>query len=140
VTRIYNRTEVKETRRYLRRNLAPAEALLWSRLQRKQLLGLRFRRQYSVGPYVLDFYCPELKLAVEIDGSTHVGDDAERRDRARQSHIEQYDIRFLRFADNDVLKAVDGVLDYIARTAERLRRGETPEPPPTPPWQGGEHP
>ena len=66
MTRIYNRTSEKEKRRQLRNKMTPAEIILWSRLKNRQVNRYKFRRQYSVGSYVVDFYCPELKLVVEV--------------------------------------------------------------------------
>ncbi len=71
MTKAYNRTEEKTKRRMLRRSMPRPEAILWARLRDRQLGGQKFRRQYSVGNFVIDFFCPELKLAVEIDGESH---------------------------------------------------------------------
>lgn len=91
--------------------------MLWRHLKGKQLGGLKFRRQYSVGAYVLDFYCPECKLALEIDGSSHDAEDAQAYDTARQRYIEALGIRFLRFTNQDVYNNVEGVLTVIAQRA-----------------------
>ena len=69
--KIHNRKYLKEIRRILRKNLTPAEALLWKALQKSQLDGKKFRRQHSVGNYILDFYCPAEKIAIELDGMPH---------------------------------------------------------------------
>lgn len=103
--RIYNRASEKKLRRVLRRNSPKAESLLWARLRRKQILGLRFRRQFSVGPYSIDFYCPALKLAIEIDGDSHFSKNAMVCDQDRQEYIEAFGIRFLRFTNDKSLKA-----------------------------------
>jgi very-short-patch-repair endonuclease len=71
MTRIFNRASEKEKRRALRKNMTKAEVLLWIQLKNRKLLGQRVLRQYSVGPYVVDFYIPKLKLAIEVDGATH---------------------------------------------------------------------
>jgi len=120
MSRIFNQPEGTDLRRILRKQLAPAEALLWTRLSGRQLLGQKFRRQYGVGAYVVDFYCPALKLAIEVDGNTHIGEDAELRDAARQAWIEQYGVTFLRFVDTEVLRSVDAVLEHIAAVVEEL--------------------
>jgi very-short-patch-repair endonuclease len=70
------------------------EIILWSRLKNRQMLGYKFRRQVSVGPFVIDFYCPEKKLAIEVDGGSHFVEEAEAYDGERQSVIEQFGIRF----------------------------------------------
>jgi very-short-patch-repair endonuclease len=83
-------------------------------LRGKQLLGRKFRRQFSVGPYCLDFYCPEHRLAIELDGDSHFTDAAKERDHARQEWVESFCIRFLRFTNTDVYETMDGVLEVIA--------------------------
>ena len=80
MTRVFNKTAERERRRLLRKNSPEAELVIWSRLKAKQLLGHKFRRQYSVGAYVIDFYCPGLKLAIEIDGDSHFQEDARDKD------------------------------------------------------------
>ena len=124
--RIFNMTSEKEKRRVLRNNVPATEATLWARLRREQVAGLRFRRQVSVGAFVLDFYCAALKLAVEIDGATHDGDDAREYDLNRQAWIEQYGVRFLRFTNEEVQGDIERVLRTIEMTAMEMRRGEPP--------------
>jgi len=121
MTKIYNRTSEKEKRRLLRNNLTKAEIIIWSRLQRKQVLGYKFRRQFSVGSYVLDFYCPELKLAIEIDGTSHFKEGAEEYDHNRQESIEQLGIRFLRFTNTNIYRNLSGVLQTIVGTINALK-------------------
>ena len=118
MTRIFNKTEEREKRRRLRRNIPKAEAAVWSRLKGKQLLGYKFRRQYSVGSYVIDFYCPALKLAVEIDGDSHYKMAAQHSDQARQAYIESFGIRFLRFTNEEVNQELENVLAAIAQVAQ----------------------
>lgn len=125
MTRVYNRQSEKELRRTLRRTMPQAEAILWSRLRRNQLAGFKFRRQYSVERYVLDFYCVQVKLAIELDGDSHGSNDAQQYDAERQAVIEAYGIRFLRFWNNDVFTNIEGVLEAIYETATRLRDGTT---------------
>jgi len=119
--RIFNRTDEKTKRRDLRNSSPQSEALLWAHLRQRQVDSLRFRRQYSVGAYVLDFYCPEVKLAIEIDGATHDGDEAAEYDANRQAWIEQFGIRFLRFSNQQVRNDINSVLQIIAITARELK-------------------
>jgi very-short-patch-repair endonuclease len=93
---------------------------MWSRLKRKRLLGYKFRRQYSVGSYVIDFYCPELKLAIEIDGTSHFKEGAEYFDSNRQESIEQLGIKFLRFNNKEVYKNLTGILEVIVDTVRTI--------------------
>ncbi|MFH1335220.1 MAG: endonuclease domain-containing protein [Candidatus Zixiibacteriota bacterium] len=94
---------------------------MWSRLQRKQVWGYKFRRQFSVGSYVVDFYCPELKLAIEIDGASHFKEGAEDYDHNRQESIEQLGISFLRFTNSDIYKNLNGVLQSIGDKIQKVK-------------------
>ena len=76
-------------------------------------MGYKFRRQHGVEQYILDFYCPELKLAIEVDGGSHRSTEAVKTDLKRQKEIERYGIRFLRFRDEDVLVEIDKVMKVI---------------------------
>ena len=101
------------------------EILLWSQIRRNQILGQRFRRQYSVGTFVIDFYCPALKLALEVDGDSHT-EETKKFDQDRQEFIESYGIKFLRFTNDDVCENLDWVLDEISDAIQNLReQGET---------------
>jgi very-short-patch-repair endonuclease len=120
MTRIYNRQSEKEKRRALRRNMTKAEVLLWLRLKNKQVLGHRFLRQYSVDRYVLDFYCPKLRLAIEVDGESHFVEGAEEYDRERQQYIEALGIKFLRFLNTEIYHNLQGVLQAINEKVTEL--------------------
>lgn len=114
MTKIYNRTSEKEKRRLLRKNMPPAEVILWSKIKGKQLKGYKFRRQYSVGRFVIDFYCPEIKLAIEVDGESHYTDDEIKQyDQDRQAFIESFGIRFVRFTNTEIYNNLDGVLQKL---------------------------
>ena len=127
MTQYFNKSEEREKRRRLRNDMPAAEAVVWSRLRRKQVCGCKFRRQYSVGSYVLDFYCPALKLAVEIDGDSHFAADANDYDQQRQAFIESFGIRFLRFTNKQVYGNLEGVLQTIYWVAQGERGETTPE-------------
>jgi very-short-patch-repair endonuclease len=94
------------------------EVVLWCKLKGRQMSGAKFRRQYSIGPYVLDFYCPKLKLAVEVDGDSHYSDEGIAHDERRQAYLEQFDVRVLRFTNVDVLRNIKGVLEVIWGSVE----------------------
>jgi very-short-patch-repair endonuclease len=96
-----------------------AESLLWSKLRRRQLLGYKFRRQYSVGTYVVDFYCAELRLAIEVDGDSHFQGGAQAKDKGRESFIKSFGIDFLRFRNVEVFEQLDDVLNAIARRLQQ---------------------
>jgi very-short-patch-repair endonuclease len=114
MTVLYNKSTENQKRRKLRNQMPTAEVILWSRLQKRQLLGFKFRRQFSVGPFVLDFYCPEAKLAIEIDGDSHFQNSTSDYDGSRQETIEQFGIRFLRFTNLEIYKNLNSVLETIA--------------------------
>jgi len=90
-------------------------------LSRSQLLGLKFRRQHGIGSYVIDFYCPEYKLAIEVDGVTHHTEGELAYDEERQKWIEQYGIKFLRVTNEDVLYNIDSVLTTILEIIEAIK-------------------
>jgi very-short-patch-repair endonuclease len=111
--KVNNNPSLKPLRRQLRTTLTPAEARLWKQLQNRQLAGRKFRRQHSVGRYVLDFYCPQERLAVELDGAAHDHEAAVERDEARTGYLESLGITVLRFENRDVIDNLDGVLRMI---------------------------
>ena len=83
MTVVFNKHSELQKRRDLRKRMPPAERTVWKHLQNRQMSGAKFRRQVSVGVYVLDFYCPAFKLALEIDGSSHDREDAQEYDAIR---------------------------------------------------------
>src|SRR3989344_8551489 len=93
----YNDPKFKSRRRALRRNQTETEKLLWKHLRNKQLTDAKFFRQYSVGPYVLDFYCPMKRLAVELDGGQHLTAQQQRHDIQRTNYLTQQGITVIRF-------------------------------------------
>jgi very-short-patch-repair endonuclease len=118
MTIAYSKKKYQSRRRSLRKNMPKAEVILWSKLKNRQLHGARFLRQYSVDQYIIDFYCPKLKLAIEVDGDSHFTIGAIRRDKERQEHIENYGIHFMRFTDTDIRENVDGVCESIYNEVE----------------------
>ena len=101
----------------LRRQATPPERLLWSRLKRGQVGGYKFRRQHPLGPYIADFYCHEVALVVEIDGSTHSG-DRKKSDGIRDAWMDERRIGVLRVRAVDVYRDLDNVLATILRMVE----------------------
>lgn len=110
---IYNKTVFKERRRDLRRNQTEAEKVIWKRLRNKGLFGLKFFRQYSVGAYIVDFYCPKYKLAIELDGGQHAEEENKEYDKVRTDYMESMGIEVMRFWNNEVLQNIEGVLEEI---------------------------
>ena len=105
--------ELLEFARKLRKEQTDAERLLRGLLRDRRLAGFKFRRQHPVEPYVLDFYCHEAQLAVELDGGQHNEPDARARDRKRSAFLEQQGMHVLRFWNNEVFKNTEGVLQAI---------------------------
>jgi very-short-patch-repair endonuclease len=120
-TKVYNKSSVKENRRAQRKNLLLPEVLLWLKLKNHKVRGIKFRRQYSIGKYIVDFYAPELRLAIEVDGKHHFNDkDMEIYDDNRQKFIEMYDIKFLRFNASSILGNMNGVLLKIEDEIDKI--------------------
>lgn len=111
--KVYNSKDLKERRRNLRKTQTDAEKLLWRHLRNKQFLGLKFFRQYSVGIYILDFYCPAKKLGIELDGSQHMDASHTTYDENRSSILKGHTIHVIRFWNNEVIQNVEGVLEKI---------------------------
>lgn len=103
----------KEFRRILRHNMTSAERILWKRLKNKQLDGWRFRRQHGYGDYVLDFYCPVLKLCIEVDGNIHDIPEVKDKDENRSIFLEHNGIRILRFRNEEIENNIDAVVQQI---------------------------
>jgi very-short-patch-repair endonuclease len=114
VERPNSRPYLQTFRTSLRRNLTPAEARLWSYLKSSKLEGRKFRRQHSVGDYILDFYCPSERLAVELDGEVHTSDLAIIYDYDRELFLEFYGIKVIRFENFLVFDEPEFVLLRIA--------------------------
>jgi very-short-patch-repair endonuclease len=107
--------ELEEAARSMRRQPTSAEDMLWGALQKKQVAGLRFRRQHPVGRFILDFYCPSHRLVVEVDGGVH--DAQQERDAARTQALETHGYRVLRFRNDEVLHDLPSVVSRIAAMA-----------------------
>jgi very-short-patch-repair endonuclease len=103
----------------LRNNMTLSEVLLWKRLRKRQLCGFDFHRQKPIDQFVVDFYCPSLCLAIEIDGSSH--DGKLEGDSQRERELEKFGIRFLRFPDEEVKQNLEGVIDCIVNWIETQR-------------------
>jgi very-short-patch-repair endonuclease len=102
---------VRDTARVLRRTMTKAESRLWERIRARQLEDLKFRRQYAVGNFILDFYCADHKLAIEVDGSIHIGQ--EEHDLARTQFLQNYGYSVLRFKNEEVFNDIEDVLNRI---------------------------
>jgi very-short-patch-repair endonuclease len=123
---------LKERARILRNTMTPGEVLLWTKLKGKQLCGFDFDRQKPLDEFIVDFYCKELRLAIEVDGWSHAVNDG--KDGARQTRLESMGVRFLRFTEQEIVTGLLSVADQIELWVRQETRTE-----PTPcPSQGGE--
>ena len=125
-----NHPVTKEYRQLLRKTETPTERLLWKKLKGKQLDGHRFRQQHGFGPFVLDFYCPALRLCVELDGEIHNNENVRKKDEDRTVFLNQNRIFVLRFKNEEVEQDVDGVLRRIREFINNNINGcSDPQPP-----------
>ena len=106
-----NSLKFKTRRKSLRENQTEAERLLWERLRAKRFFGYKFFRQYGIGNYILDFFCPEISIAIEVDGSQHA--EQIEYDKERTEYLKNNNITVLRFWNNDVMKNMDAVLTEV---------------------------
>ncbi|MFW5766795.1 MAG: DUF7149 domain-containing protein [Bacteroidota bacterium] len=132
--KLNNLPYLKTFRKNLRKNMTPAEATLWKTLQGKKFEGRKFRRQHSIGNYIVDFYCPSEKLAIELDGEVHNTPEAKEYDRERDLFLKYFGVTVLRFENRMVFENQETVLEII--------KGEFGKKPPRPsdtsPLEGGE--
>ncbi len=109
---------LKDRRKDLRIRSTDVERLLWQKLRGRQVCDLKFFRQFSIGPYILDFYCPKAKLAIELDGNQHATEEGIAYDQERAIFLESKDIKVIRFWNNEVLTNIEGVAAKIKRICE----------------------
>ena len=117
------RSDLKPLARELRKSMTDAERALWSKVRRKQLNGRIFYRQKAIGSYIADFYCPSVKLVVELDGGQHYTAEGRAKDEIRDKVLVDLGLSVLRFSDVDVLNNMDGVLSVLH---ERTRNPPCP--------------
>jgi len=112
---INNLGALKKNRKFLRNNGTSAEAVFWRYLKNKQLDGRRFRRQFSVGKCILDFYCPSENINVELDGAPHFTKKGLKKDAARDFFLKNQGITVIRFENHAVWSNVEGMLSEIKK-------------------------
>jgi very-short-patch-repair endonuclease len=112
---IYNTTAKEEQRKELRNSLTIAEAVLWNQLKDNQLAGKKFRRQESIGPYIADFYCPESRLIVELDGAGHYSVGGAEHDAKRTEYLRERGLKVIRFENKAVFDDLEWVLEMIKK-------------------------
>ena len=135
MTKIYNTEKYKIFRKSLRNNMPAPEQRIWYYIRSKRL-GYKFRRQYSFGCYIVDFYCPDFRLAIEIDGDSHGTEDGIIRDNTRNIYLKNLNILIKRYTNNDVMKNIEGVMEDLENfivsistpSTSPLVRGRTESP------------
>jgi len=117
MTVLFNLNSNKNIRKNLRQQGVRAEIILWSKLRNKNL-GYKFKRQFGIGKYIVDFYCPKKKLIIEIDGATHSTDEEIINDNIRQKYLENLRLKVIRFTNLEIGQNMDGVLSEINEVCE----------------------
>jgi very-short-patch-repair endonuclease len=117
------------TARHLRNNSTKAEVKLWSYLKGKQLKGYDFHRQKPIDNYIVDFFCNKMKLAIELDGYTHIFEEVYDKDKSKEKRLDELGITILRFKDEDVMNNIEGVLARIEDSIKILENKHTPQSP-----------
>jgi very-short-patch-repair endonuclease len=126
--------KLKELAKKLRKNMTLGEVLLWDELKQKKMLGYDFDRQRPIDNFIVDFYCKDLQLAIEVDGASHNIDKVYEKDVLRQKRLESLGVKFLRFEDSEVKKDINKVLRTIEGWIKEYEQSYThPQP-----LQGGE--
>ena len=115
--KLYNKTETKNFRRELRKKLTVEERIIWNLIRNRKILNLKFFRQYSVNKYILDLYCPLIRLCLEIDGGQH---NQNEEDLKRTEYLNSLEITVLRFWNNEVNQNIEGVYQIIYNKAQDL--------------------
>ena len=113
-------------KRKLRSEMTAAETRLWSKFRAGQFHELKFRRQHGIGPYIVDLYCPEKNLVIEIDGDTHADAEQIRKDTSRDAYLTSLGLHVIRYMNDQVLNNLDGVLEDLS--AKVAPRSTSPHP------------
>lgn len=111
--KIFNQQSQNNTRKFLRKNLAAPELKLWYFIKNKQFFGYKFRRQFGIGKFIVDFYCPKKKLVIEIDGDTHFNPGSKIDDELREKYLNKFGIKVIRFNNLEIFQNIEGVLGRL---------------------------
>ena len=131
--KILNTKETLKNRRSLRKNMTEPEKVLWYNLRGRRFQNVKFRRQHGIGKYIVDYYCSDSLLAIEIDGDTHFSDKSVKYDKERTDYISKRGIRVIRFTNEEVLVNLEGVLYKISE----MLKIKLPSPCPLPERERG---
>ena len=127
--KIYNKKYLENKRKKLRNNSTPAEVFLWKHLKQKQISGKKFRRQHSIGNYIVDFYCPEERLVIELDGEVHFEEETMKYDEERSKYLNELNIKVLRFENQQILNNLESVLNKISSVINKDENLNKKSPP-----------
>jgi very-short-patch-repair endonuclease len=122
----FNRSTEKSLRRQLRQDQTYCEEIVWTYLRNRRTGGCKFRRQYSIDKYVVDFYCPLLRLAIEIDGDVHDMPEQKEHDQIRQNYLEEFGIKFLRIRNEELFGNANKAFEKIEKAIMDLTRPMKP--------------
>ena len=120
--KIFNKKIYKQRRKTLRNNPTQAERHLWRYLKNKQLAGLKFRRQHGIGHYIVDFYCPEINLIIELDGQPHFEEEGIKYDKIRSNYLNELGLKIIRFENQEILLNTDSVLKKLETLCQELTK------------------
>ncbi|NEO88738.1 MAG: DUF559 domain-containing protein, partial [Spirulina sp. SIO3F2] len=125
-------TTLLEQARQLRKHQTPAEKIVWETVRAKRFYGLKFRRQHQIGTFIVDFYCHQYKLVIELDGSVHDQPEQQQRDQERSTYLKSLGHTVLRFSNRAIFEDLEGVLNVIAQHLDLPFSGSSPVPSPSP--------
>jgi len=113
MAKVFNKKEQIPIRKRLRNNITKSEMILWKYLKGSQMNGWKFRRQQGIGNYIVDFYCPDLKIVVEVDGLTHSEEVVFEKDEVRQEYLENLGLKVVRYNSQDIFYKINDVLEGL---------------------------
>jgi very-short-patch-repair endonuclease len=113
IENLNNQKHLKYFRKKLHNNATKSKVYLWNFLQKSQLNGVKFRRQHSIGPYIVDFYSYKFNLAIELDGEVHEDVEMVKHDKIRDQSLARNSVKVLRFKNEELFENIDGVLQRI---------------------------
>ena len=117
--KVHNKYSLLEIRRKLRAEMTPAEKILWNELRNGKLKGYKFKRQHSIGNYIVDFYCYKLRLIIELDGGVHLERAQMEKDQYRDANLKSMNYTIMRIKNEEVLNNLSDVLEAIMNMPER---------------------
>ncbi len=111
--KIYYNLKLKQLARNLRNNSTLSEVLFWNEVKGKQILGYQFLRQKPIGNFIVDFYCPKLKLVIEIDGDSHGFNRTIQQDKMKEKYLQTIGLEIIRYDDLDIKTSIGSILDHL---------------------------